>query len=492
MKKAYDRICAMLATSALLMIFISSNLFGQSEIDNKLFQAVFEGDTLRAGELLSQGANPNSEFEGQTLLFHAIKNDDLEMLELLVSKGSDVNKRSKERLSPLEFSLQVLENGGREDPEVAVFLINNGANLKTKGKNTLLHRAADNGYPASIAKALIENGADIDAKDKLKMTPLFYAMLYDSEEVALVISRYGPSLDFTLEIEEYVAPLTYALLELNSDELVESFVRHGADFNHRDEGYLSPFELAVERGFYRSVGAMLQNGADPDRLIEELPLLIYVLETEEIDTYDDTLLYSLIDQGANVNVEYEGKSLASHLINEYVNYKLDSVVFWNCNSEELEMATLNLLLLKAVRENDVKTVQRTISEGAEVNPGIESDLPLHLALWGGSIEVVDILVKAGADVNGRDYSGDTPLHEICDAISELGRGDDEYIPPHYLPKVDPEELRHFPEKSCRLLVAHGADVNAKDSYGNTPLMMVKKRFPQFAELLIELGAVEEP
>ena len=79
-----------------------------------------------------------------------------------------------------------------------------------------------------------------------------------------------------MEIEEGVAPLTYALSEFNSDELVESFVRHGADFNHKDEGFLSPFELAVERGFYCSVGVMLQKGADPDRLVEDLPLLIYV------------------------------------------------------------------------------------------------------------------------------------------------------------------------------------------------------------------------
>ncbi len=184
-----------------------------------------------------------------------------------------------------------MENGGWEYPEVAVFLINNGANLKTKGKYTLLHRAADHGYPGSIVEALIENGADINARDKQKNTQLFYALINYHEEVALVISRYGPSLNFTVELEEGVAPLTYALSELNSDELVESFVRHGAEFNQKVEGFPSPFELAAERGFYRSVGAMLQKGADPDKLVEGLPLLIYVFEKEEIDTYDDTLLY---------------------------------------------------------------------------------------------------------------------------------------------------------------------------------------------------------
>lgn len=494
MKEADDRIFAMLAMLALLMVPISSNLFGQSEIKQKLFQAVFEGDTLLAEELVEQGANPNSDYEGQALLFYAIENQDLDMVKFLFSRGADINKRNRERLSPLEFSLQEFENGEMEYPAVVVFLINNGANLKTKGKNTLLHRAADYGYPGSIVKALIENGADVNAQDKEKNMPLFYAMIYDYEEVALIISRYEPSLDFTLEIEDSITPLTYALAFLNSDELVESFVRHGADFDHRDQGFLSPFELAVESGFYRSLGAMLEKGADPDRLIKELPLLIYVIETEDIDTYDDTLLYGLIEQGANVNVEYEGKPLASYLIDASSSYKLDSVIFWNCKSENLELATLDLLLSEATIDCDVKTLQKLISIGASLNPKSDNDSPaLHLALWGCSYEVVELLVEAGSDVDAKDYNGDTPLHELFRVVGEFSSGlDGEYIPPFYRPKINPVELQRFPEKTIRLFAAHGANVNAKDADGYTPLTRAKERYPQLSKLLIELGAVEEP
>ncbi len=494
MNRGYDRICSMLAILALLMLPISSNLFGQSEIKQRLFQAVFEGDTLLAEELVQQGANPNSDYEGQALLFYAIENQDLDMVKFLFSRGADINKRNRERLSPLEFSLQEFENGEMEYPAVVVFLISNGANLKTKSKNTLLHRAADYGYPGSIVTALIENGADINAQDKERNTPLFYAMIYDHEEVALIISRYEPSLDFTLEIEDSITPLTYALAFLYSDELVESFIRHGADYDHQDEGFLSPFELAVERGFFRSLGAMLEKGADPDRLVEDLPLLIYVIEKEEIDTYDDTLLYGLIEQGANVNVEYEGKPLASYLIDASSSYKLDSIIFWNCNSEELELVTLDLLLSEAVRESDVKTLQKLISIGASINRKSDNDSPvLHSALWGCNFELIELLVEAGSDVNAKGYEGVTPLLELFIVIDEFSYGvEGEYIPPHYRPKIDSVELQRFPEKTIRLFVAHGANVNAKDADGYTPLTRAKDRYPQLSKLLIELGAVEEP
>ena len=74
----------------------------------------------------------------------------------------------------------------------------------------------------------------------------------------------------------------------------------------------------------------------------------------------------------------------------------------------------------------------------------------------------ELLLAHGADVNARDKDGETYLHHAAKA----GTG-----------------------KEAELLLAHGADVNAKDSSGRTPLHYAARYGnKQFAELLLAHGA----
>ena len=64
------------------------------------------------------------------------------------------------------------------------------------------------------------------------------------------------------------------------------------------------------------------------------------------------------------------------------------------------------------------------------------------AVLGGSLPLLDLLLAHGADVDARDPHGWTPLHFAAQEV--------------------------LPEMAARLL-ARGADVNAQDDEGNTPL-----------------------
>jgi hypothetical protein len=71
------------------------------------------------------------------------------------------------------------------------------------------------------------------------------------------------------------------------------------------------------------------------------------------------------------------------------------------------------------------------------------DTPLHKAIAPGRTEeLVELLIARGANVNARDKYGWTPLFNA----------------------TDDRRL-----SQARILISHGADVNAKDSHGNTPL-----------------------
>ncbi len=88
------------------------------------------------------------------------------------------------------------------------------------------------------------------------------------------------------------------------------------------------------------------------------------------------------------------------------------------------------------------TVQALLEWGAK--PGGDAPgtfIPVHQAVYAG-VDMVQVLLDAGADVNAFTYTGTTPLH--------LAAG---------LGKVAVAEL----------LVRAGADVNAQDSRGNAPL-----------------------
>ena len=128
-------------------------------------------------------------------------------------------------------------------------------------------------------------------------------------------------------------------------------------------------------------------------------------------------------------------------------------------ANNIKQDELDAKLLRAVAINDMSLVSSLVTKGANVNAHImvnelyldtaghkhnlEGQTPLCVAAQNGNTELVDYLIGHGADVKGRDLYGESALHY---AAREC--------------KVD----------TTKLLLRCGADANAKDSYFNmTPL-----------------------
>ena len=115
---------------------------------------------------------------------------------------------------------------------------------------------------------------------------------------------------------------------------------------------------------------------------------------------------------------------------------------------------------------DVNSLEEFLKASVNVDARDEfgSSTPLHCAAIQGQKRITQILIANGADVNATNKAGLTPL--MC-AMNGLG---------------DYKEV-------AEILIAHGANINAKDSAGRTPLhIAVFNGQPTMVMLLLAKGA----
>ncbi len=112
--------------------------------------------------------------------------------------------------------------------------------------------------------------------------------------------------------------------------------------------------------------------------------------------------------------------------------------------------------------NLVKTKQLIESNRGLINLKDEQDYqPLHIAAIEGYREIVEYLIKAGADINARGMYGWTPLNVA---------------------------VRFNQKEIVKLLLSHKADPFIKMDNGNTPLHSAAYRnYVELAELFINIG-----
>jgi uncharacterized protein len=114
-----------------------------------------------------------------------------------------------------------------------------------------------------------------------------------------------------------------------------------------------------------------------------------------------------------------------------------------------------------------QAVEVLLDGGAEVNVSSRNALkavPLRSAVVAGHLDIARLLVARGADVNARGEGGETPLHEVA------GMGRVEF---------------------ARLLLDHGADINARGDDGKTPLTVaLDNKQTEMANFLRSRGGVQ--
>ena len=112
----------------------------------------------------------------------------LEVVEYLLVKGAEVNSASRNQMQVMPLHAAVAREGG----EIAKALLEQGAQVNARQQDdfTPLHAAAQNGQ-VEIAQLLLDFGAEVNARMSNSKTPLALAEEFNHAEVASLLKRRG-------------------------------------------------------------------------------------------------------------------------------------------------------------------------------------------------------------------------------------------------------------------------------------------------------------
>lgn len=480
-----------------------------------LERAIESSDTNAVEKILKSNpafANKLFRFGNETPLFRAAEcNNPKANIDLLIKNGADINAKSGGfNLTPLQQAAW----SGKQEAVKALLAHKPDVNATTGSGDTALTYAfvADS---KEIFNLLLDNGADINHGRSALAECMIYGGGKDSWPEFLLSKGADPNRKGT-DADRFV-PIIQAILNGNTN-YVASLLKYHVDLNTRyvnGADNFSPLELAMDEG-HLDVALMLQNyvlqsrsntvsfaaaNGDMDairNLLQKTPQsieekdelgftpLAWAAKAGQIDAA--SLLLSL---GANPNA-----------INSGGRYPID----WAATSGHLPVVKLladktsndqGVTLFLAVQQQQVPVVNFLLEHGANPNihyPACNREAPLHIAARLGNFEAAKLLLAHGAHVNEWEQNGWTPLQCAVSGTSKelielLFTNGASVQNTHGWTFFQIWALGAGDTNIAAILLAHGANINAKDNEGKTALHFAAQQGTlQAVEWLLKNGA----
>jgi ankyrin repeat protein len=481
-------------------------------LEEELFKAAENGDTERVKELLAHlnsfwypipikmGYVNATSSNGSTPLHYAAYNGHTDVVKLLLENGADPSikdntgktaadiARERGRIeiaNMIENIMELFEALKKGDiPKAEKLLVNlRVPNARDKNGVSLLHWATFIGH-AGIVRSLIEKGADVNIKDWNGKTPLHYAARIGDAIIAKLLLENAADINAKIERSFYVPEVFHELIvDKKEDHVILG--NWSADDYLGEDLPLTALHFAIIGGDVATVKLLIEKGSDVN---SKTPGGITPLHLAAVSGNADVARL-LLKRGADVNARDNVGRIPLHYASNASVAKMLIEAGADINARDKEGLTpLHYAAHKCfgAREPLLDVVKTLLEYGADVNAKTTFGVtPLHVAAYYGEVEIVKMLIKRGADINARtsiDRGACTPLHYTVKEEDPLFGGYGSWN------GLVEEPARR---ECITLLAKHGADVNARDAFGNTPLhylLMLSTCNADTVKLLLENGA----
>jgi uncharacterized protein len=449
---------------------LASGLASGAAADLRLIHAAKAGDEAAVRGLVKQVDVNSQQGDGSTALHFAAYADNLAMADLLIRSGARVNVANDLGSTPL----QVACNNGSAAMVDRLLAAKANPNAKLLNGETVLMSCARTGS-AQAVKALLVHGADAKAREpEHGQTALMWAAAEGHGQVVAMLIEFGAevrarSVSYSQTVvgeqtqragrEELnydvvrggSTPLLFAARSADA-ESAKKLLASGADPNDSLPDGTSALVLAAHSGAREVALALLDKGADPNNLgVGYSALHAAILRSDLV------LVKALLAHGADPNLRMTKATPVRRNSTDY--FLLASTVG----------STPYLLAAKFVESELMRTLlaggadpKATMPSGATAlmlaagmnSPANEDRRGVNVIDYGKPepeskiLPAVQLAFESGGGVNLSSHNGDTALHAA---------------------------VTHRYETVIQFLADQGADVNARNQAGLSPLGLASRR-----------------